>query len=69
MHGFKDFQLPARLDENMFRLNNKKGRHVFIIASQNSSLLLPLEETNNLEKLKAKPVIVYNSEKHDMCIM
>ena len=29
----------------------------------------PVEETNNLEKLKEKPVIVYNSDKHDMCIL
>ena len=27
------------------------------------------EETNNLEKLKEKPVIVYNSDKHDMCTL
>lgn len=32
MHAVKDSQLPAHLDKNMFRWNNKKGSHFFVNA-------------------------------------
>lgn len=67
MHGVKDSQLPAHLDETMFRWNNKK-EDMFSLMLRKIAHFYPVEETNNLEKLKEKPAIIYNSDKHDMCI-
>ena len=68
MHGVKDSQPPAHLDETMFRWNNKK-EDIFSLMFRKIAHFNPVEETNNLEKLKEKPVIVYNSDKHNMCIL
>ena len=64
MHGVKDSQLPAHLDEATFRWNNKK-EDMFSLMLHTLAHFYPVEETNNLEKLKEKPVVVYNSDKHD----
>ena len=51
----------------MFRWNNKK-EDMFSLMLHKIAHFYPVEETNNLEKLKEMPVIVYKSDKHDMCI-
>ena len=67
-HGVRDFQLPAHLDETMFRWRNEK-KDMFSLMLCKIPHFYPVEESNNLENLKEKPVIVYNSDKHDMRIL
>ena len=68
VHGVKDSPLPAHLDETMFRWNNKK-EDIFSLMLRKIAHFNPVEETNNLEKLTEKPMIVYNFDKHNMCIL
>lgn len=62
MHGVKATQLPAHLDETMFRWNHK-GEDIFDLMIKTISHFHPTEETNDPRKLAGKPVIVYNSDK------
>ena len=66
MHGVKDSQLLARLDETIFRWNNKM-EDICSLMLRKIAHFYPVKETNNLEKLKEKLEIVYDSDKHDMC--
>lgn len=62
MHGVKSPQIPAHLDEIMFRWNHKT-EDIFSLMLQQIANFYPVEETNDPVKLAAKPVIIYNSDK------
>ena len=53
MHGVKDSQLTAHLDDTMFRWNNKK-ENMFSLMLRKISHFCPVEEINNLEKTYRK---------------